>query len=244
MSNSRCLLLASAACVLAAGGASTASAATVLINSDHLATSSYTTNLGGTVDGNPFSADVYESPDVLNVSFNGGPSHDILAFCVDIFHNFNSSTPPVTYETAAVQNNSDSPASGGGTPLANLISGEIGYLADVGKTTSDPEHLAGIQGAIWQIEYPSLTLSGGSSYVPFYVALANAWGIGHPNFAGFADGIYPQNGNTQGFGYTQGFTIGGSVPEPATWSMTILGFGALGAALRLRRRRPASAASA
>src|SRR5579871_4167225 len=108
-------LLAATAATAALGLATAANAATVLITADHLATSAYTVTLGGTVDGNAYSQGVYESPDVLTVSINGGLPQDILAFCVDIFHNFNSNTPPVTYTTSQVTHNSDSPASGGGT---------------------------------------------------------------------------------------------------------------------------------
>ena len=221
---------------------SQASAATVYISADHLFTSSYVVTLGGTVDGNGFGPQgVYESPDVLTVSINGGLPHDILVFCVDIFHNFSSSTPPVTYETGPVVNNSHSPASGGGVALGNLISGQIGYLATLGQAISDPERLAGIQGAIWQTEYPSLTISGGSSYVGYYQGLASTWASNHPNFSGYADGMYPTNGQSQGFGLTQGFTTGG-VPEPATWAMMLAGFAGIGAALRRGRGRPALAA--
>ena len=228
------LFAAAAALTLALAGASQASASTVYISADHLYTSAYTVVLGGTVDGNPFSANVFESPDVLTVSIDNGAPQDILAFCVDIFHNFNSSTPPVTYVTSPVTNNSDSANSGGGPALSNVISGELGFLADLGKITSDPERMAGIQGAVWKTEYAGLTLSGGSSYVDYYAGLASAWGAAHPNFAGYANGIYATNGQTQGFGATQGFTTGG-VPEPATWALMLSGFGLAGAALRRGR---------
>ena len=35
--------------------------------------------------------------------------------------------------------------------------------------------------------------------------------------------------------------IGGGVPEPAAWSLMILGFGAIGASVRRRRRMAATA---
>jgi hypothetical protein len=235
------LLLAAAAAISALGLASAAGAATVLISADSLATSAYVVTLGGAVDGNAYGPQgVYESPDVLTVSVNGGPPEDILVFCVDIFHNFSSSTPPVTYTTAQVTHNSDSSASGGGTALSNLISGEIGYLAQLGQGTSDPARLAGIQGAIWQTEYgPTLSITGGSSYISFYATAAANWGVSHPNYQGYANGIYPLNGQTGGFGFTQGFTTG--VPEPATWGLMIAGFGLAGGLLRKRRSLAATA---
>jgi hypothetical protein len=37
-------------------------------------------------------------------------------------------------------------------------------------------------------------------------------------------------------------TSGGSLPEPASWGLMIIGFGGMGAVLRVRRRRPAASA--
>ena len=232
----RKVLLAAVAATSAILLGSSASAANVHIVADQLATSSYTTQLGGTVDGNPFSLNVYESPDYLTVSVDGGPQQTLLVFCVDIFHYFDGGTPPVDYVTGILTRNSDNAVSGAGTLLSNVISGEIGYLATLGLLTNDAERLSGIQGAIWKTEYAGLTLSGGSSYVDYYAGLAAAWGAGHPN-ATFAPAIYSVTGNTQGFVYGDisfGHNDGG-VPEPASWALMIAGFGMAGAVLRRRR---------
>ena len=42
-----------------------------------------------------------------------------------------------------------------------------------------------------------------------------------------------------GFGFD--FAIGGAVPEPSTWAMMLIGFGALGYAGYRRRREPRAA---
>lgn len=45
--------------------------------------------------------------------------------------------------------------------------------------------------------------------------------------------------NTQGFSNAAIYEDGGGVPEPATWAMMVLGFGAVGFAVRRSRRRKA-----
>ena len=45
-----------------------------------------------------------------------------------------------------------------------------------------------------------------------------------------------------GFGWALGGVVGSFVPEPGTWTLMLLGFGALGVALRARRRHAAVAA--
>jgi hypothetical protein len=46
--------------------------------------------------------------------------------------------------------------------------------------------------------------------------------------------------NQQGFSDAVLYTPNGAVPEPATWAMMLLGFGAAGFAIRRRRARPAA----
>jgi hypothetical protein len=235
----RKFMMIGAAAAALVGFASQANAATVIINSSSLYSTAYTVHIGGTIDGNPpLYPDVYESPELMNITI-GSETGNIIAFCVDLFHLWSGSDAPATYTTDPVTHNSDSGNSGGGPGLPHQVSAEIGYLAKIGQGVSDAERLAGIQGAIWAIEYPNITLTGAnsSSYLNHYITLANTWGANHPN-ASVANGIYPLNGQTQGFGFTQGFTTG--VPEPATWTLMIGGFGLAGAALR--RRRAATAA--
>jgi hypothetical protein len=228
----RKLLIVGAAAALL-GSAASASAATVVINTSHTI-GGYQTHISG---GAPY-PDVLEGPEAMNITIDNGPSEDIIAFCVDLFHLWTGA--PQTYTTGEVTHDSASFYSGDGNVLPDLISGEIGYLAGIGQTTSDVERLAGIQGAIWQIEYPAFSIGtppgspSSSSYLGYYVGLANAWGASHPNFHGHANGIYSIGGSGQGFGTGQGFATGG-VPEPASWALMIGGFGLAGAMLRRRR---------
>jgi len=85
--------------------------------------------------------------------------------------------------------------------------------------------LAGIQGAIWAIEYPAFTVTGGTAAVDAYVQSYKALA---PSLTGNAYVLLSDNKSSQGF------VIG--VPEPATWAMMIVGFGAVGMVLRSRRR--------
>jgi type 1 fimbria pilin len=228
----RKLLLGASAALAVLAVSASASAATFAISADHLATTDYTVTLGGTVFGvSPPYANVYESPDILTVSIDGGPNVDLMVFCVDIFHLFNSNTPPVTYDSNLVTTNSDGAASGTGHALSHVVSGQIAFLAHLALTDHTAEQLAGIQGAIWQTEYGDLTISGGSGQIGHYVDLANAWGAANANYQGYANGIVHEGAIYQAFIP--------SAPEPTTWALMIGGFGVAGA--MLRRRRAAAA---
>jgi PEP-CTERM motif len=45
------------------------------------------------------------------------------------------------------------------------------------------------------------------------------------------------NGGPDGDGYVSINFVGGAVPEPSTWAMTLMGFAGLGWLARLRRRK-------
>jgi hypothetical protein len=57
----------------------------------------------------------------------------------------------------------------------------------------------------------------------------------------FGDGLFDTFGNARNFGYMDNFSIG-TVPEPASWALMLLGVAGLGASLRTARRRTAAAA--
>jgi hypothetical protein len=67
-----------------------------------------------------------------------------------------------------------------------------------------------------------------------WIADEQAFGPGL-NFPSFSSGAYGQNGILAADFSVATSTV--SVPEPKAWLLTILGFGALGAALRARRRQ-------
>jgi hypothetical protein len=81
----------------------------------------------------------------------------------------------------------------------------------------------------WQKQTFTFTATGASELLSF---LASGTPNGSPPFA-LLDGVSLQ---LAGGGDT---AVGGSVPEPATWAVFILGFGVIGATMRVRRRAKA-----
>jgi hypothetical protein len=176
----------------------------------------------------------------IGLTIQGDPK-TLWVYCVDINHviQLGAQNPALPYAYMPVTTDSSGATSGTGNSLGAGISGEIERLADIGDglanaATPNTDEITAIQGAIWQIEYGgSVTATPGedpiiNTEIAQYVAYAEA----HPA-AGPAMGFYPLGPNGQGFGYSQGFTTG--VPEPAAWTMMLVGFGALGGALRRRR---------
>ena len=91
-------------------------------------------------------------------------------------------------------------------------------------TISNPSHAF----SGWQQETVSFTADSASALLSF---LAQGTPAGAPPFT-LLDGISLQK---------SAMATPGAVPEPATWGMMIVGFGAVGGALRRRSRKPASA---
>ena len=188
----------------------------------------------------------------------------LYAFCVDLTHNIGvgfdtqaghdivsahgdaQSTVNYAYHTSTLTADSVGSLSGqGGTALTNNQIGEIGGLANYGAQliqTANPSaagfdsqhlsnELAAVQGAIWSIEYPTSTFAASGevgSLISQYIGQAPTWAVTGP-----VNAVYANDGSTQGF------VVGVGTPEPASWALMMLGFGAAGASLR--RRRPAYA---
>jgi hypothetical protein len=187
------------------------------------------------------------------------PASDIWVFCVDLFHEFNpnggppSSSQLAHYQTQSLQyDNNGSP----GHLLTFAQSAGIAYLANLALTLSggiktglDADHMAAIQGAIWELEYDPtqagiLHVSSTSSTVNGLIASDLAAAKDPTNLGNnYANELASTDTNSPyGGGHYQDFVTGGSgsltnsVPEPSTWAMMILGFCGM-AFLGYRRNR-------
>ena len=176
----------------------------------------------------------------------GSPIRTIYGFCTDIFASitvgFNK------FITENLQYHVDVLNTGYHGQVITLAQiDEIKGLANAGYAIrthlgsyTDPyERLAAIQGAIWQIEDPTLSLvyygpgaagavraSKTQAFLSHYIAVAP---LLNPK------GAYEIKPDLVGRGSTQPFIIGGPIPEPSTWALMIGGFGLIGATLRRRR---------
>ena len=154
---------------------------------------------------------------------------------MDLLHDTDAQAynPPLPYFTAAVTTDSTGSASGTGNSLPPLVAGEIQALANLGAFyfthgVSDPDNaFAGIQGAIWTLEYNtngnSVSVEGGST-IDSFITADLTYAATHP--ASYSLGLYPGQEGRGFAGTTQGFTVG--APEASTWVMIALGFAGLG----------------
>ena len=144
----------------------------------------------------------------------------IAAWCIDLYHDISLGSNTYAYGTGTIATDSN------GTTLTALQVAEIAglivhgdaLLAGGGGTSDDS---AATQLAIWSVEYPSFTYSGGP------VAETNALIALAPSLAGSATALIALRGQ-------QGLATASPVPEPASLALLGIGIASVGA---LRRRR-------
>jgi len=220
-------VLMAAGILLSGAAASSASAASVIITS--VATGN--PDLGNVFVG-PFGA-VWTTP-ILMTESNGKV---IVTFCDDLYHTVTvEGGQQLSYQIGQVTEDS-STVGPMPNPITPMISNEMGQLANIGKydfglnTPLGEDGAIAAQAAIWDIEYGIDVTSSD----PTIQALITTDLKVHDNGEGPAIGLIAQDG--------QQSQITGGEPEPASWAMMLMGFGAIGAAMRgARRRRGAIAA--
>jgi hypothetical protein len=214
------LLIGAAAATALIGAASSASAAQVLVSDV------------GVLDWDTVAVGGHGNEVATGIIFNNTD----LVFCVDLEHNINVThyNPPLVFDKGLLTVN------GAGGAISEADSNRIGQLADLGqrfRNMGAPDlvyKLEGIQAAIWSIEYNTTAVSGiaaVNSYIAQFLTVQD-------NGRGRASALIAHGPGAPG---VQNMVTGG-VPEPATWTMLIGGFGLAGAALRRRRRAVAAAA--
>ncbi len=229
------------AVVAAALVALPAQASTLLLNSASM-NQGYTAQITGPSAGfTGGGMDVYEGPLTFSVTDASG-THNITAFCVDLFDDIGlgSFQPVLNYETESLTTNRDVDGQHLGSALSGTQLTEINRLLTLASGLETTPNLAAIQGAIWEIESPAYTVTSHNGLDTTTANYITEAAINNPATTGYlSTGVettiissYDRNGN-----YHQAFTfsVRGGVPEPATWAMMIVGFGAVGAVVRKRR---------
>ena len=202
---------------------------------------------------------VYIAP-IKFTAFEGtsatGDAFNILAFCVDIYHDISLGTLNLKYDdNYDLKTNSKyltTPAFTGATALSNGQITQVGRLVNYGtkvfnqapNTADKLDRLAALQGAIWQVINPGYTVTSTSAVNSYISAYSGANYLS--NLTGY--GLVTQNitfiTETGKYGTRsahQSFAFAAPVPEPATWIVMIAGFGMAGAMLRRRRLVPVRA---
>ena len=200
---------------------------------------------------------VYAGPVLFDGSYglNGPKFTDITAFCVDIYHHISlgNYNPDLVYTDTNVLTYDSNPGGPGAdwSPMVALDTAHVGRLANYGlrvagdHTLADTiriDRLAAVQGAIWQVvSGRNVTGAGldvliddlsGANYQQHF---AGGYGAISSKFTFITPTNYPARSGTQSF-------VFGAVPEPSTWAMMIIGFGAIGAVVRRRNTIPVRAA--
>lgn len=188
----------------------------------------------------------YIGPVTFHAKNDDNSEYDFTAYCVDIYHDMflGALNAPNGYAYHAEDLTTDSKNSTSSHQLGNALDTlqleEIASLLNLSAlitkwNVADLSHKrAGIQGAIWEIENPNITVNG-SALVNQYISKYKAHAVADPLSASEIHAVFADDFGHQAFAFANG------VPEPATWTMMIMGFGGIGAMLRRRRQAVALA---
>jgi hypothetical protein len=240
----RALITASA--VLAAFGSTTAASAVTYNVTQAGVFHTGTVNLSGTIAGyGAFNKTEITGPIVLKGTTDAGDAFEVVTFCFDLLHNIGVgigtfANVNYTYTALPVTNDLSNNPGGNSLGLGNALSlaqiEKMSGLANLGAAIyasglgDKAARLGAISAAIWSTEY-GLTASNfspanGLGYYNSYIASSFTRAQGKVLIASNAAGLV---GNRQGLGI-------GTVPEPQSWALLIVGFGLIGVSARRNRR--------
>jgi hypothetical protein len=183
--------------------------------------------------------------------------YNIYGFCIDIFHSmYINTTLNYTYTSTYGDPGQALFTNYGPTAPANQLSNtqitsltnlvDTGYLLHLAQPNdfNTAMRTAAIQAAIWAVANPTRNVSvrsnnlNGAQYAQ-YQQYFNDYRTGnYTSLADANDRVYTITDlarNPQHQTFAIGWPIDNAVPEPGTWALMILGFGAVGTALRRRR---------
>jgi hypothetical protein len=219
MNSLRTALLAAGALACAAAGAGSASATAIIVTDVQT----------GNPDLHNVSVAGYGQPWTTPILMTESNGDKLVVFCDDLNHDVNvGGGQHLHYHTGLVT------MDGLGHLLSEAVSNEMGQLANLGKYDFGKGDEAGAiaaQAAIWGVEYGVAVSSSDAAIQADILTDLKV----QDNGRGYAFGLVSDDGHQS--------QITGGVPEPATWSMMLMGFFGLGAALRSTRRRSAVAAA-
>ena len=214
--------LLAASVLIAAGAASTASAASIIVTDVETGNG----DLGNVYVG------AYGTPWTTPILMTTKTGQTLVVFCDDLNHDVGvGGGQNLPYHTGLVT------VDGLGNPLTEAVSNEMGQLANLGKfdfAHGDEDGAIAAQAAIWGLEY-NIMPTVYSTDATIEADITNDLKV-TDNHKGFALGLISDSGSQA--------QITGGVPEPATWAVMMMGFGAMGVAIRNNRRKQAVAATA
>jgi hypothetical protein len=164
--------------------------------------------------------------------FNPQASETFLAFCLNPFADAPMGGPGLGLGYF------DAPVPSTVRPLiSDLVEYGTGiYNSNLADLDSVKVDLAAVQGAIWQVLFPSTHFVGlydagaGGFAEPLTSSIASLAGGAVPHGVGVLRSLSPRDEGLQGIGLTTT-----DVPEPDAWVLMLTGFAALGFVIRRRR---------
>ncbi|PZU10360.1 PEPxxWA-CTERM sorting domain-containing protein [Sphingomonas sp.] len=191
--------------------------------------------VNGTITYTPSNPDYVANAAIGRIRLTTSTGDTLLSYCIDIFHNLTTGTFTGGTVASAITD------AGKVTKLSALLSNGEALVTDA-------DHSAAQQLAVWEIinEGSGVYNLGAGDFFASNIS-ANAVSLANSYLANVNNGVWaadpslslavltsPNNQTQLVFGASAAKVLG-SVPEPATWAMMLIGFGAIGGTMRARR---------